>query len=147
MRDPTQRFGDRVAQYIRYRPSYPVEVISTLERSCGLSEDSVVADIGAGTGIFTGLLLQSGATVIAVEPNDEMRSAADRSLGDQPKYASCGGSAENTGLDGASVDIITAAQSFHWFRPEGAREEFARILKPGDGSRSCGMRGELIRRF
>ena len=91
MRDPTQRFGDRVEQYVKYRPSYPLEVISTLERSCGLSQDSVVADIGAGTGIFTGLLLQSGAT----------------------------------------VDIITAAQSFHWFRPEEAREEFARILKPG----------------
>ena len=131
MRDPTQRFSDRVEQYVKCRPSYPDEVISTLQQACGLSAGAVVADIGAGTGIFTRLLLQSGARVIGVEPNDGMRAAADHELGDLPKYVSCSGSAEETGLDDSSVDLITAAQSFHWFRQQEARDEFVRVLRPG----------------
>ncbi len=56
----------------RYRPSYPPEVFELL-RSEGVTTDHLVADIGAGTGIFTRMLVDQGFRVVAVEPNDEMR--------------------------------------------------------------------------
>jgi ubiquinone/menaquinone biosynthesis C-methylase UbiE len=129
--DPTQRFSDRVENYIKARPSYPAEVIATLAKECGLAPDSRVADIASGTGMFTRLLLENGNPVIAVEPNAEMRSAAERLLAAYPNFKSVAGSAEATTLPDHSVEYITAAQAAHWFDLPRAREEFIRILQPG----------------
>jgi ubiquinone/menaquinone biosynthesis C-methylase UbiE len=131
MKSPTERFSDRVGDYIKYRPSYPDGVITTLRDECGLTPATVVADVGAGTGILTRLLLDTKATVIAVEPNAEMRGAAEQMLGDYPGFSSVNGRAEATGLPAASVDIVAAAQAFHWFDTSKTKREFARILKPG----------------
>lgn len=90
----------------------------------------VVADVGSGTGILTRLLLQSGAHIFGVEPNAAMRRAAERAFLGEPRFESRNALAEATGLPDASVDLITAAQAFHWFDPESTRAEFARILKP-----------------
>ena len=65
--DATRRFSDRVANYVRYRPSYPSDLVSTLIKDSGIGPDQLVADIGAGTGIFSGLLLDQGLQVVAVE--------------------------------------------------------------------------------
>lgn len=130
MKAPTQRFSDRVEHYVKYRPSYPEGVIETLRRECGLGGHSVVADIGSGTGIFTRLLLGCGAEVMAVEPNEEMRTAAERMLAANSNFKSCGGTAEATGLPSDSVDLVAAAQAFHWFIRDETRNEFARILRP-----------------
>jgi len=130
MKAPTERFSDRVENYVRYRPSYPPEILDALRVHCGLSERSTVADVGSGTGIFTKLLLQSGCRVFAVEPNDEMRHAADQHLSRNSRFHSVSGAAEHTGLDPGSIDIVTVAQAFHWFRRNEARQEFQRILKP-----------------
>jgi ubiquinone/menaquinone biosynthesis C-methylase UbiE len=97
----------------------------------GLSEGTVVADVGSGTGIFTRLLLDAGATVFAVEPNDAMRGAAESDLQSRPRFTSVSGSAEATGLGNASVSLITCAQAFHWFDVAATRLEFRRILAPG----------------
>ena len=70
--DSTQRFSDRVENYIRYRPSYPPQVLETLRVECGLTPDSTVADIASGTGIFSRLLLENGNRVYGVEPNRDM---------------------------------------------------------------------------
>lgn len=129
--DPTERFSDRASDYVRARPSYPGELLGVLRSECGLRERSVVADLGSGTGIFTRLLLESGATVHAVEPNDEMRAAAERDLGSISRFSSLRGRAEATTLPAKSVDLATAAQAFHWFDVEAARRELARILRPG----------------
>jgi SAM-dependent methyltransferase len=129
--DPTERFSDRASDYVKARPSYPSEVLGILRAECGLSERSVVADLGSGTGIFTRLLLESGARVHAVEPNDEMRAAAERELGSNPRFMSVRGRAEATTLAAASVDLATAAQAFHWFDVEGTRRELHRIVRPG----------------
>jgi SAM-dependent methyltransferase len=129
--DPTERFSDRATDYVRARPSYPSEVLAILGAECGLREQSVVADLGSGTGIFTRLLLESGARVLAVEPNDEMRAAAERELGPNPRFSSVRGRAEATTLPDASVDLATAAQAFHWFDVEGTRRELRRIVRPG----------------
>jgi SAM-dependent methyltransferase len=129
--DPTQRFTDRVANYVRYRPSYPAAVIDTLQAEAGLPLGGVVADVGSGTGILTRLLLDAGHAVYAVEPNDAMRAAAEGDLASYPGFHSVNGTAEATTLPAASVDLVTAGQAFHWFDPDASRVEFARILRPG----------------
>jgi ubiquinone/menaquinone biosynthesis C-methylase UbiE len=129
-RAPEERFSDRVENYIRYRPSYPPAVMSLLRKETGVKAASIVADIGSGTGISTELFLREGCTVYAVEPNPEMRAAAQRLLGRYGNLRSVNGSAEATTLPDHSVDLVTAAQAFHWFKPAPTREEFTRILKP-----------------
>jgi len=128
---PTERFSTRVANYVRYRPSYPPEVIDLLRRECGLIPETPVADVGSGTGIFTKLLLDASAVVYAVEPNAEMRGAAEAMLGETEGFHSVAGTAEQTGLEDESVDLVTSAQAFHWFQSEAATAEFHRILRPG----------------
>lgn len=129
--EPTKRFTNRVANYAAYRPKYPAAVLEFMRAKLGLSASAVVADVGAGTGILTEMLLGEGCTVFAVEPNEAMRAAAEQSLGEFPNFKSVNATAEATTLDVRSVDIITVAQAFHWFDAELARREFARILKPG----------------
>lgn len=128
---PTERFSYRVEHYIRYRPSYPTEVVELVRREMNLNENSIVADIGSGTGIFTKLLLEIGCTVYAVEPNERMRQAGEDFLREYPNFKSVDGTSENTNLPDESVDLITAAQAFHWFDCEKAKAEFRRIIKPG----------------
>jgi SAM-dependent methyltransferase len=130
MIDVTQRFSSRVENYIKYRPGYPDGVIETLRNECGLTSDSIIADVGSGTGILTQMFLKNGATVFGIEPNQEMREAGERLLKDYRRFRSVGAKAEETRLDDASVDFITAGQAFHWFDREKVRAEFARILKP-----------------
>jgi SAM-dependent methyltransferase len=129
--NPLVRFSSRVQHYVRYRPSYPVEVIALLGRQCGLNPKFSVADVGSGTGLFAKLLLDSGCRVIGVEPNADMRQAGEEYLSQYLSFTSQEGQAERTGLPDSSVDLITSAQAFHWFQPDAAREEFRRILKPG----------------
>jgi len=128
--NPTGRFSSRVADYIRYRPSYPDGVVSLLERECGLRPEARIADIGSGTGLLAQLFLRFGCEVCGVEPNSDMRLAGDRLLAAEPKFHSVEGRAEHTGLPDASVDFVTAGQSFHWFDAPAARTEFRRISKP-----------------
>jgi SAM-dependent methyltransferase len=129
--DPTQRFSSRVDHYVRYRPGYPVGVVELLRVECGLTPTWVVADVGAGTGLLTQPLLEHGNRVWAVEPNGDMRQAAERLLGSRPGFVSVAGRAEATTLPSASIDLITAGQAFHWFEPAPTRAEFTRILRPG----------------
>jgi SAM-dependent methyltransferase len=129
--DPKLRFSNRVENYVKYRPGYPAGLIATLRESCGLTASSIIADIGSGTGLFALPFLEMGCRVIGVEPNLEMRQAGDRLLAGFPNFSSREGSAENTGLEPASVDMLTAGQAFHWFERTSARREFRRILKPG----------------
>jgi SAM-dependent methyltransferase len=131
VKDATQRFSSRVDNYVRYRPGYPPEVVELLKNECGLTPDSVIADIASGTGIFTRMLAENGNRVFGVEPNDEMRRAGERLLERYSGVTSVAGTAEATTLADHSVDIVTAAQAAHWFDREKARREFVRILKPG----------------
>jgi len=126
---PHRRFSRRAANYARYRPSYPEELLAILAAEIGLSPNAAIADVGSGTGIFTRLLLDYGCTVYAVEPNAEMRAAAEASLGGNARFHSVAGDAAGTTLPAASVDVVTAAQAFHWFDALAARQEFLRILR------------------
>jgi len=131
IKDSTQRFSPRVENYVRYRPGYPKEILGLLKKECGLTYDSVIADVAFGTGIFTRIFLADGNRVIGVEPNEAMRRAGEEFLAAYPSFTSVAGTAEATTLPSHSVDIITVAQAAHWFDCEKARTEFQRVLKAG----------------
>jgi SAM-dependent methyltransferase len=126
-----QRFSNRVADYVRYRPSYPAGVLNILEENCGLHREHVVADIGSGTGLLSKLFVENGNHVYGVEPNSEMQAAGEEFLHAYPNFASVSGSAEASTLSEHSIDFVTAGQAFHWFDPVQCRKEFSRILKTG----------------
>ncbi|HEX2664491.1 MAG TPA: class I SAM-dependent methyltransferase [Candidatus Acidoferrum sp.] len=127
--DAKQRFSSRVADYIRYRPGYPSEVLPLLGTECGLKPGHVVADIGSGTGFLSELFLKNGNRVYGIEPNDAMREAGEEYLASFDNFSSIVGSAEATTLEAGSVDFVSAGQAFHWFEPNATRTEFRRILK------------------
>lgn len=129
MSDPAQRFTSRVDSYVKYRPGYPSAVVDLLREECGLTKHAVVADVGSGTGILAEMLLKNGNGVFGVEPNQAMRERAEQLLSSYPRFSSVAGTAEATNLPTSSVDLITAAQAFHWFDLEHCRPEFCRILK------------------
>lgn len=129
--DPTARFSDRVENYVKYRPGYPPAVLSFLAEAAGLTPASIVADVGSGTGISSKLLLDHGNAVFGVEPNREMRAAAERLLSACANFRSIDGTAEATTLPAGSIDLVVAGQAFHWFDPAAAGAEFRRILRPG----------------
>jgi len=129
--DNTKRFSNRVADYVRYRPQYPSAALTYLQQVYNLMPGALVADIGAGTGISSILLLEAGYQVIAVEPNPEMRASLQDLKHDYTGMTVTDGTAEHTGLPDGQADMVLAAQAFHWFDREIARREFSRILKPG----------------
>lgn len=125
--NPTSRFSDRAADYVKHRPSYPREAIDAIFDGLDEPLRLVAADVGAGTGISARLLAERGVRVIAVEPNAAMREAA----APHARVEWREGSAEATGLAAGSADLVLCAQAFHWFRPDEAIREFHRVLNPG----------------
>jgi SAM-dependent methyltransferase len=124
--NPTGRFTDRTDDYVKYRPSYPKAAIDAIVDGLQGTPRPRAADIGAGTGISARLLADRGLSVVAVEPNQAMRDAAEPHASVEWRD----GTGENTGLDATSLDLVLAAQAFHWFRQHEALREFARILRP-----------------
>lgn len=130
MENTVERFSNRVENYVKYRPAYPAEVLRLFRDEMNLTESSVIADIGSGTGISSKLFLKNGNKVFGVEPNASMRYAADEFLSDFLNFTSIDGTAENSSLPGDSVDFVIAAQAFHWFDQQRTLDEFKRILRP-----------------
>jgi len=116
-------FGAVAAQYERGRPGYPPAAVDWL-LPAGATR---VLDLGAGTGKLTRELLRRGLDVVAVEPSDGMRSELERVLPDARCLA---GSAEAIPLPDGSVDVVLAAQAWHWVNPGRAAPEVARVLTP-----------------
>jgi SAM-dependent methyltransferase len=130
--NPTGRFTGLAELYAKHRPAYPAEALDYLASRGGWTAETLVVDVGCGTGIASRLLAQRGVQVVGVEPNADMRAQAEAedacSRAVRPSYRD--GRAEATGLPGACADAVVAAQAFHWFEPEAALREFHRILKP-----------------
>ena len=131
MSNNTERFSDRVENYIKYRPGYPQEVLMYLKERINFNSDKIVADIGSGTGISAEMFLQNGNKVYAVEPNKEMRQAADDLLSGYPNYRGVNGKSESTTIEDQSIDMIVAAQAFHWFDKDAFKRECRRISRVG----------------
>jgi SAM-dependent methyltransferase len=126
----TTRFSNRVEDYVKYRPHYPAEAIDHIVNELALHPGSMVADLGSGTGISARPLLEWDIIVYGVEPNEEMRDAQEKYLGQYLLFRSVNGTSESTTLAPASIDHAIAAQAFHWFDPEATRAELSRILRP-----------------
>ena len=128
--DPGRRFDGRVANYHLYRPSYPDGIVELLADDCGLDPNRTVADLGSGTGKLSALFLELGCPVYGIEPNPQMRRAAERELAHHGRFRSIAGTAESTGLAERSVDLAVVGQAFHWFDLARTRDELRRILSP-----------------
>ncbi|HEV3258970.1 MAG TPA: class I SAM-dependent methyltransferase [Gemmataceae bacterium] len=130
---PTERFTGLAGLYAQCRPGYPDEALDFIVERCGLGSESVLVDVGCGTGISARLFARRGVPIIGIEPNAEMRAQAeDVALPPglpAPVYRA--GRAEATGLPATTAAAVLAAQAFHWFDPDAALREFHRILKPG----------------
>lgn len=122
------KFNNIAEIYEKYRPSYPEEYINYIIEKCNLNSESLVADIGAGTGILTRQLLNRNLKVVGVEPNNDMRNILKK-LELNKRFKAIEGKAENTNLEDNSIDLIVVAQAFHWFDSERFRNECKRILK------------------
>ena len=116
--------------YERGRPDYPAPAVDFLVSRLGIGPASTVADLGAGTGKLTRALLPRAAAVVAVEPMAGMRSQLARAA---TGALVAGATAENLPLRSGSIDAVTAAQAFHWFRADAALAEIHRVLRPGGG--------------
>lgn len=123
-------FNGKAKGYAAHRPGYPGEFINYLYTEAGFSRAASIADIGAGTGKLTRLLLQRGSTVYAVEANHGMLAQAEKELSAYPGFVPVAGRAEETGLPEGTLDFITAAQAFHWFDRPAFQKECKRLLKP-----------------
>lgn len=125
-----ERFSGKATNYDNARPAYAESLLNMLYSNYGFSTQSVIADIGSGTGIFTEQLLKRGNTVYGVEPNADMRKAGEERLKGYQNFISVNSDAANTKLINSSIDIVTVAQALHWFPLEEFSKECKRILKP-----------------
>lgn len=125
------RFEGKSELYSLHRPDYPVDLIPVLELETGLGKESVIADIGSGTGKLSKIFLDNGNIVNCVEPNEEMRERSKKDLSSYAKARFIEGTAEDTGLPDKSMNFIVVGQAFHWFDLEPTKKEFKRILKDG----------------
>jgi SAM-dependent methyltransferase len=123
-------FGPAAADYERARPSYPSESIDILRHDLGVGPGVRVCDLAAGTGKLTRLLVATGASVVAVEPVPGMRAQLSEVL---PEIDVLDGTAEAMPFDDGTLDVVTVAQAFHWFRFDEALAEIRRVLRPGGG--------------
>jgi ubiquinone/menaquinone biosynthesis C-methylase UbiE len=123
--NPLSYFSNRGEDYEKYRPIYPASAIDTILSDLVSSSQIIAADIGAGTGIGAKLLADRGIQVVAIEPNEDMRTAATP----HESVEFLAGTAEQTPLKDASVDLVTSFQAFHWFDFDKSLQEFRRILK------------------
>ena len=145
--DNTAKFSGKAESYQSARPGYPKQLAARLAELGMKGADA--ADVGAGTGIFSRFLREElGCSVWAVEPNGDMRRKAEQLLGNTPGIFLREGTAEATGLPSGSVSLVTAAQAFHWFSPQGFRRECLRILRPEHPQRKalrqCRAAGQAV---
>lgn len=125
----TNKFDSKGSVYSKARPNYPDALFSYLLAEGVINKDTIAADIGSGTGIFTIALSKFANSVFAVEPNDDMRIKAEEKYKTIANITSINATAENTSLPDCSVDLVTVAQAFHWFDRVVFKHECKRILK------------------
>jgi SAM-dependent methyltransferase len=101
MSDSVSRFSNRVANYVKYRPTYPPEVLQLFKGELGLTRESIIADVGSGPGVLARKFLENGNVVYGVEPNDAMRAAAEELLAEYSGFRSVNGSSEETTVPAA----------------------------------------------
>ena len=120
-------FSRDAGTYARGRPDFPAAALAWLMEDLGLRRGKSALELGAGTGKFTRLLVETGAVVTAVEPAAAM---LDRLVRDLPSVTALRGEARRIPLPDASADAVICAQAFHWFASREVLAEIHRVLKP-----------------
>lgn len=123
-------YTSKAEYYARYRWDYSQAAIAAILDAVGVSSQTVMADIGAGTGMLAKHFVDRVKMVHAIEPEKEMRALAEKAFSGISTCQVLDASAEATTLPSVCVDLITVGQAIHWFEPAAARREFLRILKP-----------------
>ena len=134
MAETSEIWTGKASSYDRARPAPPPALLDLLTQLIGMPHPALVVDLGSGTGLSTAIWSERAERVIGIEPNADMRQEAARKAEDHPYAAHIEyreGVAHQTGLPDECVDIVTAAQSFHWMEPTATLAEIARILRPG----------------
>lgn len=121
------KYTNKAKYYSKYRPTYPNECVEYILSESKLKENSCVADIGAGTGIFTKKIMDKDFTTYAIESNKDMFNELNKLKNDN--LITIHTKAEKTKLSNNSIDLITVAQAFHWFDKYEFKQECNRILK------------------
>lgn len=125
-----ERFTGFADRYDAYRPRPPAVIVELLTQLAGVERPPLVVDLGSGTGLSTGIWAGRANAVIGIEPNDDMRRQAEKSMASKMiKYRE--GFSDATGLPDGCADIVTVSQALHWMEPESTFREVARILRPG----------------
>lgn len=122
-----KRFSKRAEYYYKYRPTYPLVIADFIISELKLSSDSILADIGCGTGIFSSLFKNKVKIIYGIEPNTEMLKLAKKNLSTQKNFKPIKATYDNTTLKNSSINAIVCAQAFHWFNINKAKKEFIRI--------------------
>ena len=120
-------FGSVAEDYEATRPGWPVEPFAIAFEQFDVPERPDVVDIAAGTGKLTRTLARLAGTLVAVEPDADLRAVLQREL---PDVTALEGTAEELPLETASADVACAGQAFHWFDVDRALDEIARVLRP-----------------
>lgn len=135
MTDAAWRFSGVAGEYDAVRPRPPVDLVALITQWAGLARPDVV-DLGAGTGLSAVVWAGNARQVTAVEPSGAMRRLAERRIagaraGTGTRFTVLAATAEDTGLPDGCADVVTASQAMHWFDPDRALPEIARLLRPG----------------
>ena len=135
MPDPGSRFSGVADQYDLVRPRPPADLVAVITQWAGVARPDVV-DLGAGTGLSAVIWAGHARQVTAVEPSSGMRRRAERRIrdagtGSGTRFTVVAATAEDTGLPDGCADVVTASQAMHWFEPDRALPEIARLLRPG----------------
>lgn len=125
-----QKYSNHAKDYEIYRTDYPTSLYDYLHTVIGVTNNSILADIGSGTGKLSRTFIQKGNEIFCIEPNNDMRNVAEELYQKHSNFHSLSGTAEATGLPDHSVDFVMAGTAFHWFSESLFREECKRILKP-----------------
>lgn len=129
---PDERFSARVADYQQFRPHYSSKIVELLKREFDFRPSWEVLDVGCGTGLSALIFLRAGCRVFGLEPNDQMRCAAEELLAPFPAFQSVAGKAEAIPLPNRSCDLVVCGESFQWIDCYIARQEFLRVLRPAN---------------
>lgn len=121
-------FGRAAARYDQARPTYPAEVAAWAVGPAAGPDRGTVVDVGAGTGLLTRVLEPWVRRVVPVEPDPQMRDHLARAT---PGVTPLDGSAEHIPLPDGYADAVISGQAYHWFDPERAHAEAARVLRRG----------------
>lgn len=122
-------FGAVAGVYEAGRPDYPIEAAAWMLEPVRRDERAPrVADVGAGTGKLTRVLVALGAEAVAVEPDPGMLAVLHEAVPGVPTFV---GSAERMPLPDASLDAVVLGQAWHWVDPAAGSAEAGRVLRSG----------------